>query len=162
MGRWKKFIEEVQPWQIVAGAITAIVLFLIGAHAWVSKVARDAVQEEKFLASLAERVRPTCIFTSREAVEADNGTADYIQKISVTPYPEKYGFKVTITAKRHLKYAPMVQCLDANLFAESTVRSGMHDWVITLTPRTTTNLLLADDGAPNTNEVYRFKLEILH
>jgi hypothetical protein len=67
----KRFLDRVGPLQ---GLITLILLVagvMYGAAAWIHKTAQDAVLDEKFLATLAARVRPTCIFNSQGAIEAD-------------------------------------------------------------------------------------------
>ncbi len=161
----KTLLKRVEPWQGVVAIIVAIVGAMYGAMAWVRTSAQNAVLEEKFLATLAARIRPVCIFDSRGAIEADLGAGEYVQDIHVTPAPQIYGFEVVIKAKRHLAYAPLVSALNVDLFTQTVTREKMNDWRILLAPQTTVNATyLAAEGptAMDTNSVYHFKLEILH
>ncbi|MGA2180393.1 MAG: hypothetical protein ABSH15_12525 [Verrucomicrobiota bacterium] len=81
-----KFLESTKPLQ----GLLALVIIVSGAIVWIRISAQNAVLDEKFLATLAARVRPTCIFDSRGAVEADFGASDYIEDIQVIPEPKDY------------------------------------------------------------------------
>ena len=160
-GKLNTFLKQIEPWHV----LLTLVLFVIGgiltAHAWVQDIARDAVLDEKFLSTLAARVRPVCIFDSRGAIEADLGAMEYIDDIHVIPAPQIYGYEVVIKAKRHLAYAPLVTGLDLDLFPQSATRGRLHMWSIVLSPQSTTASIITEDPI-NTNAVHRFKLEILH
>lgn len=155
--------EYVEPWSFVIGLGIGIVVGFGSTLAWVRSSAQSAVLDEKFLGTLASHVRPTCIFDSRGTIEADLGAGEYIEDIRVKPIPQSYGFEVTIKAKRHLAYAPLVTGVDADLFPESAVRGKLHDWTVLLAPNTTVEgSILGDPSAMDTNKLHRFKLEILH
>jgi hypothetical protein len=159
----KLLLKRIEPWQVLAALVVSIGLGLLSAKAWVHSEAKDAVLDEKFLATLSARVRPTCIFNSRGAIEADAGAAEYIEDIRVIQAPQIYGYEVVIKAKRHLAYPPMVSGLDVALFPQSETRGKMHDWDIVLAPQITMPALLTEEGPGWTsNTVHRFKLEILH
>lgn len=160
----KKFLKLIEPWHVLVTLIVLVVGGILGANAWVRSVAQDSVLEEKFLARLAEHVRPTCIFNSRGAIEANLGAEEYIEDVRVTPAPQVFGFEVVVRAKRHLAYAPLVAGLDVALFPQTVTRGRLHDWVIVLSPQNTAPNLWAHTGDEDsyTNTVYRFKLEILH
>ena len=133
----KKWIERVEPWHWLAGSMIAVVLGIYGAIAFVRSEAQNAVLNEKFLATLAARVRPSCIFDSRGAIEADQGASEYVEDIQVVPAPQVYGFEITIKAKRHLAYAPLVSGLDVGLFPQTVTRGKLHDWKIVVSPHST-------------------------
>ena len=157
----KGFLKRIEPWRGVVAIIVAVVGTLYGAITWIRNSAQNAVLDEKFLATLAARVRPACIFDSREAIEADLGAGEYIQDIRVKPAPQIYGFEIMIRAKRHLAYAPLVSGINVDLSPQSVTRGKLHDWIIVMAPQSTVSPIIAE-GAMDTNTVYRFKLEILH
>ncbi len=157
----KQLLGSIQPWQTLIAIIVAIVGGIWGARAWVHNAAQSAVLEERFLATLASRVRPACVFDSNGAIEADLGAGDYIEGIGVTFVPNIYGFEINIQLKRHLAYAPLIVGVDADLFEQSAVRGKLHDWKIVVAPNSTAPHLLAE-GTGDTNHYHRFKLEILH
>ena len=160
--KWKQFYATLEPWQKLLAIVVALVTGFYGVTTWVRKEARDAVSDEKFLATLSGRVRPSCIFNSRGAIEADAGAGEYIEDIRVIPAPQIYGFEVVIKAKRHLAYAPMVSGLDVALFPQTIDRGKMYDWDIVLTPQSTLPAFIQGGQDWDSNKVYRFKLEILH
>ena len=157
----KGFLARIEPWKGVAGVVTAIVVGFYGATAWVRTSAQNAVLDEKFLATLAARVRPACIFDSHGAIEADLGAGEYIEDIRVIPAPRMYGFEIVVKAKRHLVYAPLVSGVNVDLSPQTATRGKLHEWSVVLAPRSTKSRLLLEGGM-DTNSVYRFKLEILH
>ena len=120
--------------------------------------------DEKFLGTLAARIRPSCIFNSRGAIEADFGAGDYIDGITVVPQPKVYGYSITIKAKRHLAYAPLVTGIDVGLLPQSAIRGTMHEWIVSVAPNGGVPALLLDASAGSTtnNEVHTFRLAILH
>ncbi len=159
--RLKGFLKQVEPWRGVAALIVAIVVGFYGAAAWVHSSARNAVLDEKFLATLAARVRPTCIFNSSGAIEADLGAGEYIEDIRVIPAPQIYGFEILVKARRHLAYAPLVSGVNVDLLPQTATRGRLHDWAIVLSPQSTVSSIITE--APmDPNKVYRFRLEILH
>lgn len=157
----KVLLKKLEPWPAVFGLVAAIGGGILGADAWVKKVARDAILDERFLATLATRVRPICIFDTQGAIEADLGAMEYIEDIHVTPLPKVYGYQVVIKAKRHLAYAPVVTGLDRALFPQSSIRGKLHEWTITLEPASTVTTISAGEEM-RTKEVHHFKIEILH
>ena len=160
-GSLKRFLDEIEPWKILISLVIGIATGVFGTAAWIRSSAQNAVLDERFLPSLAARVRPTCIFNVRGSIEADFGAGEYIDDIRVTPVTNIYGFEIQIKAKRHLAYAPLVVGIDAGLYPIKTTRGKMHDWNLVLAPNSTLGLLSLEDSM-NTNTVYRFKLEILH
>ena len=160
-GKLKTLLKQIEPWHVLLTLLVFVIGGILAANAWVQKVAHDAVLEERFLATLAARVRPVCIFDSRGAIEADLGAMEYIEDIHVIPAPQIYGFEVVIKAKRHLAYAPLVTGLDLDLYPQTATRGKMHVWRIVLSPESTTASIITEDPM-NTNKVHRFKLEILH
>jgi len=157
----KQFLGSIQPWQALIAIIVAVVGGIWGARAWVHNAAQSAVLEERFLGTLASRVRPACVFDSNGAIEADLGAGDYIESIRVTPVPKIYGFEIQLRVKRHLAYAPLIVGIDADLFEQSAMRGKLHDWKIVVAPNSMAPSILAE-GVGDTNQVHRFKLEILH
>jgi hypothetical protein len=141
--------------------VVGVISGIAGAATWIHHSAQQAVLDEKFLATLTARVRPTCIFDSHGSIEADLGAGDYIEDIKVTPEPKIYGYEITIKTKRYLAYPPLITGLDADLFPQATTRGKMYDWNIELSPNSTTQTIMAESPM-NTNTVHRFKLEILH
>lgn len=162
----KGFLKGIEPWKGVVGLIFTIVLGVYGAEAWVRTLAQSAVLEEKFLATLAARVRPVCIFDSRGAIDADLGAGEYVQDIQVTAAPQLYGFEILVKCKRHLAYPPLVSAVNVDLFAQSVTRGQRNDWRVLMTPESTAHPIISVNGVNallmDTNIVYRFKLEILH
>jgi hypothetical protein len=156
----KRLLRRAELWLGLAGLIGVI----YGLGAWIHRSAQSAVLEEKFLATLAARIRPACIFNSRGAIEADFGAGDYIDGIEVVPQPKVYGYSITIKAKRHLAYAPLVTGIDIGLLPQSAIRGKMHDWVISVAPNGGVPALLlgADAGSTTNTDVHTFRLEILH
>jgi hypothetical protein len=156
--------KPTEVWKISA-AIILTIAGLIGAiagfTAWVHYSAQQAVLDEKFLATLAARVRPTCIFNSRGAIEADLGADQYIDDIQVIPAPSIYGYEIIIKTKQYLAYPPLITGLDADLFPQTATRGKMYGWDIMLSPNSTTQTIMAESPM-NTNTLHRFKLEILH
>jgi hypothetical protein len=155
-------LKRIEPWHVLATLVIGALAGLAGASTWVRSSAQNAVLEEKFLATLAARVRPTCIFNSQGAIETDLGAGEYIEDIRVTRVPQIYGFEVQIKAKRHLAYAPLVSGIDVDLLPQSATRGKLHDWIIVLSPNSTTPARITEEGPGDTNGVHRFKLEILH
>ena len=160
-GKLKGFLKQIEPWQVLLALVATIVGTILGAHAWVRNVAQDAILDEKFLSTLAARVRPTCIFDSRGAIETDLGVSDYIQDLKVTANPTNYTFTIEVEAKRHLAYPPLITAVDVDLYTVSATRGKMHSWTIVLSPNSVVQQLWGD-AALDTNAVHRFKLEILH
>src|SRR5437867_8909394 len=157
----KTYLKLIEPWHVLVTLIVFIVGGIFAANAWVRKVSHDAVLEEKFLSTLAARVRPACIFDSRGAIEADFGAMEYLDDIRVIPAPQIYGFEIAIKAKRHLAYAPLVSGVNVNLYPQTVTRARMHGWSILMSPQSTTQNIIRQ--APmDTNRTYRFKLETLH
>jgi hypothetical protein len=128
IGRLKKFLTALEPWKQGLAIIAAIVVDYDGVNEWVRNLARNSVLDEKFLATLAARVRPTCIFNSHAAIEAALGAGEYIEDIHVTPAPQVYGFEIVIKAKRHLAYAPLVSGVNVDLYPKTVTRGKLHDW----------------------------------
>lgn len=157
----KEFLERVKPWQGFIAIVVGVVGAIYGTTAWIRTSAQNAVLDEKFLATLTFRVRPVCIFDTRGAIEADLGASEYIYGIRVIPAPQIYGYEIVVNAKRHLAYPPLITGLDADLFPQTVTRGKLHDWSIILSPQSTAPSILAENRL-NTNEVHRFKLEILH
>ena len=160
----KKLLEQIEPWHVLGALVIGIVTGFCSTIGWIHSSAQNAVLDEKFLATLAAHVRPACIFDSNGTIEADLGAEEYIEDIQVTPVPQKYGFEITIKAKRHLAYAPLVSAVNVDLFPESVTRGKMNDWKILMTQQTTMHVayIVGDNISMDTNTVYRFKLEILH
>jgi hypothetical protein len=131
-----KFLERISPLQGLIALIVLLAGLIYGATAWIQKTARDAVLDEKFLATLAARVRPACIFDSRGAVEADLGAGEYIEDIQVKPAPAVYGYEVIIKAKRHLAYAPLITGIDTDMLPQTATRGKMYDWDTSRPPPT--------------------------
>jgi hypothetical protein len=154
------------PWKIVIGIIiaaAAVIGPIFVTMMWIQKSARDAVLDETLLRTLTERVRPMCIFNSKNTVEVNQGADLYIdlEHIKVKPAPEAFGFKITLHGKRHLVNAPLVSVVDVNLFPEKIERGKGFDWTVLLIPRSTFTGI-RDEAAMDTTKVYRFKVEIVH
>ena len=156
-----KYLNKVQPWQTFLAIVIAVICGIYGADSWVKTSARNAILDEQFLAKLAMKVRPLCIFNTKGAIEADAGAMEYIEDIRVTPVPKKYGYEIVIKPKRHLAYAPLVSGIDVDLFTESATRGKLHEWIIILDPQSTVSAITTETEM-NTNAVHRFKLEMLH
>src|ERR1039458_4205926 len=157
----KDVLERIEQWKVIATLPFWIVMGIYGAVVWIRSSAQNAVLDEKFLATLAARVRPACIFDSHGAIEADLGAGEYIEDIRVIPAPQIYGFEIVIKAKRHLVYAPLVSAINVDLSPQTATRGKLHEWTIVLAPRSTESRIIGEAGM-DTNSVYRFKLEILH
>ena len=153
--------DSIEPWYKFAAIVIGVVSALYAATIWVQNTAQKAVLNEKFLATLATQVRPTCIFDSRGAIEADLGASEYIEEILVRPAGPIYGYEVLIKAKRHLVYAPLITGLDTDMLPQSATRGKMYDWDIVLFPKSTMSALITETPM-DTNALHRFKLEILH
>src|SRR6266545_6867172 len=93
-----ELLNKVEPWQKLAALLITILGAYFVVSAWVRSTARDAVLDEKFLASFSARVRPTCIFTTSGAIESDLGASEYVDEISVVPVPSVSGFEVRVKA----------------------------------------------------------------
>lgn len=157
------FLDAIETWQKFLGLIVAIVAGFYAATTWVRTTAHNAVLDEKFLVTLASRVRPGCIFDSHGSIEADFGAGEYIEDIRVVPVPSVNGYEVFIKTKRHLAYAPLLSGVNINLYPETITRGKLHDWTILMSPQSSfTSLSVKVDESSYTNSVYRFKLEILH
>jgi len=141
----------------IAGAVTVY----IWCDARITTAARNAVLNERFLGELAKQVRPTCVFNSKGVIETDLGTADYLEKIRLKFAPAVYGIEIMLDCKKHLAYAPLVTCLNADLFTVTVDRMAPNGWDYLIRPNSTESGIITD--APmDTNTVYRFKIEILH
>jgi len=108
----------------IAGAVTVY----IWCDARITTAARNAVLNERFLGELAKQVRPTCVFNSKGVIETDLGTADYLEKIRLKFAPAVYGIEIMLDCKKHLAYAPLVTCLNADLFTVTCGSNGAQ-WV---------------------------------
>src|SRR5258706_11091856 len=157
----RKWLEQIEPWQKSIATLAAIIAIVYSLQTWIHSSAQKAVLDERFLTTLAARIRPVYLFDSRGTIEADLGAGDYIDQIQIRPTPKNYGFEIIITPKRHLIYAPLVSAVDVDLFAHTSQRGNKHDWIISMTPQSTVSHLLLDNQF-DTNAVYHFKLEILH
>src|SRR5579859_605654 len=157
-------LERVEAWEALIALVIGLFVGVASSIAWIRSSARNAVLDEKFLETLAVRIRPTCIFNSQGTVEDNFGTEDYIEGFLVTPTPTNSGFEVQIKGKRHLTHAPLVTGINVGLFAESVTRTPgtMNDWTVRLSPQTTAELIGAEGGPSYTNGLYHFKLEIMH
>lgn len=161
---WEKVTAwaDKNPWKKFAALVVAIWVVGYNAIVFIQTKAQEAVLNEKFLANLATRVRPTCVFNSRGSVEAAAGFEDYVADINVAPLPVKFGFQITVKAKKHLHYEPLVTCLDGNLHLSKSERGRLHDWVYEVVPNPKGEMFFTKDDRMDTNAVFRFKLEILH
>ena len=155
--------KRFEPLQKFIALVLGLVLAFFSTRAWIQNTARNAVLDEKFLATLSGRVRPLCIFNSNGSVETDLGASDYVEEIKIAPNPPAYGFNVLVKAKRHLAYPPLIIGVNADLFQERATRGNMNDWDILMTPNSPiSGAIIGEGGGFTTNFVYRFKLEILH
>jgi hypothetical protein len=148
MKKAAKLWKPIKSLAAVLGVLAVIGGAIYGVPAWVHKEAQNAVLNEKFLGTLAARIRPTCVFDSRGAIEADLGAMEYLEDIRVTPAPQVYGFEVVVKANRHLAYAPLVTGISADLFPQSATRGRLHEWRIVLSPSSTAPGLLIGDMIP--------------
>lgn len=155
----KEFTENPWPW--LSGVFIGCVSTALAAWAFASDIARKAVLNEKFLGELATKVRPTSVFNTKQTIEYDAATADYVSEIHVVPVPDKYGYEITVVAKRHLAYPPLVNSIDANLYPTKINRGEKHTWKYLMIPNPNTGTFLSSEQM-DTNAVFRFKLEILH
>jgi hypothetical protein len=156
----KKWSDWINPWQTLIGVVLGLVTGVGGTWLNIRSAARDAVTEEKFLAELAARVRPTCIFDGNGAILSDLGASEMIESIAVKHVPQDYGFSITIKFKRRLVNEPIVTGLSVNLFPEQVTRGSDNLWTFALTPASTLPALLTDGGPPARPDA-KFKLEIL-
>jgi len=159
--RFSQWIEK-HPWKTYIAAAGAIWLVGYGFIQFVDSRARHAVTDEKFLTEIALKIRPTCVFNSRNSVLAESGTEGYLSGIDVKPLPEKYGFRISLGFNKHLQNEPILTCIDANINVEKAERGQMHDWIFEMIPSTKGQMYLTSEDLMNTNHVYRFKLEIIH
>src|SRR5713226_9020333 len=86
----KELWSDIWRWRGTVGFMLGLVLGIYSTVVWIRTSARSAVLDEKFLTTLAARVRPSCIFNSREAIEADFGAREYIDDIRVIAVPESF------------------------------------------------------------------------
>lgn len=156
----RKLADWLSSWQLLVGVIIGLATGVGATWLNIRSAARDAVTDERFLGSLAEKVRPTCIFDSKGAILSDVGASDLIDSISVKHVPENYGFEVVIKFKKRLVNEPIVSGLSVNLFPETVTRGPDNTWTFALTPASTLPALLTDGGPP-TPPAGKFKLEIL-
>jgi hypothetical protein len=147
------------------GFLLGLVIGLGSAYLWfeakITTSAKQAVLGEDFLKTLAQHVRPTCVFDSRGTIEVDLGTADYIDRIAVTLQPAAYGMDITLDCKKHLAYAPLITCLNSGISTVEVIRIPPNGWKYSMRPASTFTSI-ADAAGMNTNDVWRFKLEIMH
>jgi len=164
---WKGVIKFIWSKKELLSFIGGLLGGVIGVYFWyeakITNAAREAVRSEKFLAELSKQIRPICVFTSREIVEADLGAEDYIdtKHISVTPNWSDWGFTISLRAKHHLAYAPLLTSINSDLFASNVERGPMETWVYVMKIDTTTVSRSMSAGFL-TNRTFRFKLEVLH
>jgi hypothetical protein len=142
---------------LLIGSVSVCLWF----DARISNAAREAVLREEFLTRLAKVVRPTCLFDSHGTIEADLGTSDYVRDIRVVLQPSDFGMDVEVDCKRHLAYAPLVTCLSSGISAVDVIRTPPNGWKYSMRPASTFTSIAAESGM-NTNDIWRFKLEILH
>lgn len=147
------------------GFIVALVIGAVSGYFWAeSRIATSATQAvlgEEFLRKLAQQVRPTCVFDSKGTIEVDLGTAEYIDRIKVALQPSAYGMDIDLDCKKHLAYAPLITCLNSGISAVEVVRLPPNGWRFSMRPSSTQSALVLET-AMSTNDVWRFKLEIMH
>jgi hypothetical protein len=137
---WRGLENAIKSLLLLNSVIAVIAGFVAGFYSsvlWIRASARNAVLGDAFLGKLSERIRPSCIFDSHGSIEADMGTGEYVESLTVTPVQRIYGFEVVVKAKRHLAYAPLVVGLNANLYPVSSTREKGNDWKIVLQPNST-------------------------
>lgn len=163
----RKHRPRIELWKFYVGILAAVLIGIcsgiITTFGFIRGWAQSAVQNEKFLGTLAAQVRPTCIFDSRGTLLNQFGTEDYISNILVTPIPKDYGFEIKVNGKKHLDNAPIVTGLNVGLYeAQAEPTPGtMNDWTILMIPQSTVSAILGEANM-DTNGIYKFRLEILH
>jgi hypothetical protein len=157
----KERVEQLEWWQKLVGIVVVCLSVFFGTKTWVESTAEKAVTDEKFLAKLSAQVRPSCIVTSKGAIEADFGAMEHLDDVRVILHPQVYGFELVINPKHHLAYAPLIRALDSNVVPTRTDRGPKYQWSISMLPQTTAQTIISADEM-DTNRIYRFMVEILH
>lgn len=142
---------------LVIGSVSTYFWF----DARVTTAAREAVLNEEFLSRLAKSVRPTCVFDSKGTIEVNLGADDYIDHIAISLQPAAYGMDITLDCRKHLAYAPLITCLNSGLSTVEVIRTPPNGWKYSMRPASTFSSWILEGGM-NTNDVWRFKLEIMH
>lgn len=161
LSKLKAWWEKYEAFWILLGVVITIVGGVLGATAYIKSTAENAVLDERFLAKLSAKVRPSCILNSKGTVEADLGAMEYVTDFQIKVVPERYGFEILLTPNRHLAYPPQITSIDSDVVSSEVVRGAKYDWRILMIPQSTTKTLVTQDDM-DTNQVYRFRIEILH
>jgi hypothetical protein len=157
LGSFRKVIEH---WWWLGVTILAVVGGVAGVYVKIRGWAQSAVLDEKFLQTLAVRVRPTCFFDDHGTVESDLGALEYISELHVTK--KGHGFEIWLKSKQHLANPPLVTGTDVSLFQQAASRTNLTEWNILMESKSTYALIAASDDLLPTNQTYHFKLEIFH
>ena len=144
----------------IAG-IAALIIIVLGFHGYVQGLVERTVTDEAYLRKLSERVRPYAILDGKGTVLVNGGAMEYIDgrpkfETSTNGFPQK----VVITPKAFMSHAPLFNSLDDSTLFYTYERGQGIDWEYTLRPRS--NVRVTEDSPKWTNQMYRFRLEILY
>jgi hypothetical protein len=137
---------------------SAVVVFGAGAavKVYVEKLVDRHVSEPGFLHGLSRQVRPVVIFDKTESTIADQGAADLIENIDVSPGPDEHHWTVTVSFSEHFAVEPILESLDGR-FNITGHRGRMRDWVFEM--EAAVLLAVVDTGEPF--RPGRFRLEVI-
>jgi len=138
------------------GAVLAITLTIAGILEFVDYLVERKVKSDEFIQAVAANVRPFLVFDETEAILADKGAWQYIDKIEVTPgNAGEEPDAITVFPKIVLNVAPILESLDAD-FVINERRDGNMNWTYELG---SIDRLLLESSATLTR--WRFRLEII-
>ncbi|MFO7560086.1 MAG: hypothetical protein R6X10_14730 [Desulfobacterales bacterium] len=130
-------------------AIVAVILGIVslfgifqGAVTFLEGKVQKLAADEKFIKTLANRIRPTAMFEfnweGKLSILYDAGAMQHIEEIKVKVLNEPLKItnqlnqlKLIVTPKKHLSYPPLIQSIDDSDFSIEIKRGQNFDWEYT-------------------------------
>lgn len=149
------FLKKIPIWTVVCGfgIVLGIIVSVFVLEDRVEKIVQEKLKNPEVLRQIAYHLRPSLTFNQNGTILSDSGAQQFIKDIKVEIGENDPTF-ITISPKRHLNSAPILECLNYN-FSYSTKQVGTSDWQYELS---SPDYLVA--GGPTITE-WIFRIEII-
>ena len=135
--------------------ILGIFVIFITINGYINHKIDKRMNSPEFINEIAKKIRPMVIFDGNNVIDKDMGAMKFIEKIEVIKTeplsPINQDYKIIITPKEHLPYAPLIETINAYGFIIKSNRGKGHRWEYEL-----------DNYSQSDRDPPKFKLEILN
>lgn len=152
-------------WHRFFAALIGLGIGAVATFAFVRNAARSAVLDDpKFLALLAEKVRPVCLLGSNGIFYEDYGGLAFLArnpKFEISNSRET--MTLTLRATQFLRQPPMITSLDGSLYLIESSREDTDTWRYRFGAVVTRmDASMGYHELIETNRMYQFRVEVLH